>query len=254
MEQVAHSSDNRRRHLVRSSLLIAATVIALIVLSSGAILFEYKSQHAQVNTLAAKNDALDSKINALNKQLQDAKVAGNVSTSGWKTFCDPHDIFCFQYPPNWNFTPSYSPQSCRGSGIESVTATNPTKTVSLNYSDYRCNDDAPSNFFVHSVDSLPFGNGALALVGGYYITSVRHVPMYTIANPGTKAGDLMLTTKQGDIANIAAAPVFLYNQQGFYDLNIYGPSFLTTQQADAWFGSIEGKTAYQIAHSLYIKP
>jgi hypothetical protein len=238
-------------------------VSLMVIIAAGCIAgwFLYHNQYGRMVSLTNQDSTLTTKLSKVNAQLSLAKAAGNITTKSWITYCDPHGIFCFKYPSGWTINTSYSADV----KIGGATLTNPNKSLTVNYLDNYIKDDFPANFIIHSISDLNVSNDDLAVMGGYYIESVEHTPDYQIVNISNGSsndfvGEPSSSDKPGENVFAGAVPIFEYNytkygyaNTGEFIIQPTGQNFLSTQQANAWFNSIDGKTAYLIASSLYLK-
>ncbi len=230
-------------------LLIVTLLIVIFGVIAGWYLFQ--RQHNQVESLTNKNATLGTQLSSLRTQISAAKAAGNVTTSGWKTYCDPHGIFCFKYPSGWAVDSSYSSVVHIGGAI----LTNPSKTLTVYYLDNYIKDGFAENFIVHSIKALNVGNNNLAVLGGYYVQTVEYTPQYEVVTIGDGVSSSALSDKAGN--NIFAPLPAGFNYSGGVYTDTIGQfyvlpnkTFSTVQQADAWYDSIDGKTAWKIMESL----
>jgi hypothetical protein len=227
------------------------SILIVIILGLIAGWYVYYSQHTKVKSLTQSNYNFGKQLSTLTDQLTDAQAAGNVSTYGWKTYCDAHGIFCFKYPPSWTISTDYSADV----EIGGATITNPSKTLSVDYLDNYIKDGFAENFIFHNGKALKIGNNNLGVFGGYYVESVEHIPFYAVLNIGSGINGASPSDKAGENIFIGSPAGFDYSG-GVYNSTIgqfivSGQGYGTTQQANAWFNSIAGKTAYQIINSLY---
>jgi len=229
----------------RKKLALLLLILIIIVVGIGAKL--YNNQHKIVHNLLNQNNVLNSQLKTLNSQLVSVKSATNISTTNWKSFCDPYrSIFCFKYPANWTVVENnYSPFRSAN-----VTITNPAKTIQLLYENPWNQDTFPTNFIVHSASNLNVSNIKLILLAGYYVGAVEHKPFYEITNPPINH------RQPGQNIIRPRAPAFTYengNQVSQVALMMISPinqNFNTTKQANAWFNSINGKIALKIMQSF----
>lgn len=252
MEKTSEAPPEPAKH---KSYIFPVYVSLIVIIGVIVGWYLYHGQHTQVSSLSTKNSNLGTQLASINSQLKNAKAASNVTTAGWQTYCDPHGIFCFKYPQGWKVSSSYSADV----RIGGATISNPAKTLSISYLDNYIKDGFAANYIFHSAHAINVGSNKLGVFGGYYVSSVDHVPFYAVLNAGDGTEFPSLSTKPGQNIYIGAPAGFLYSG-GPYTSTIgqlivrpTGKDFLTTQQADAWFNSIDGKTANLIASSLYEK-
>jgi hypothetical protein len=214
----------------------------------------YRNQQGRAVSLTQTNASLTKQGSSLTAQLNTAKTAGNVSTAIWKTYCDPYGNFCFKYPPGLALTSDRSSAAgLTGLGMGSASLQSPSKTISVSYLDDYIKDDFPANFIVHSTTSLSQAGKGLVAIGGYYVSAGGHIPVYIIVNSGSGANDPSASSKPGQNITTAVVPLFQYKygtNDALGQFTVGGKSYPTTQQADAWFDSIDGKTAFQIVNSF----
>lgn len=231
--------------------LLAIYMVAIVIIGALGGGYVYHEQRNKAASLMRVNGSLAKQASQLSTQLAAAKAAGNVSTADWKSYCDPHGSFCFKYPPDWLLTAKYNSLEID----TTVLLTNPAKSVIVTYMDGYMHDDFDANFILHSINSLKAGNNNLAVVGGYYVSTVNRPPQYAVVNLGSRATDPSLSDTPGQNIFIGGAALFTYGNTGLgmFMANAIGTNFATSQQANAWFNSIDGKTAYQIIASLATK-
>jgi hypothetical protein len=246
------SAEPAKKHKSRMLLVLA---LLIVVVGVGAGYYLYRSQRDQADSLTGKNASLSMQLSTLKTQVNAAKAAGNVTTSNWKAYCDPHGIFCFKYPSGWTVDSGYSSEV----QADSVTLTNPSKTLTAYFLDNYTKDGFAGNFIVHSIKALNVGSNNLALLGGYYIQTVGYTPQYEVTSIDNDTNGVSLSDKIGQNIFAPVPPGFDYSD-GVYNTSIgqfyiepTSKIFSTLQQANAWYGSVDGKTAYLIASSLSAK-
>jgi len=242
VKKMGQSPKNSRKHGFIFALLI---ILLTIGISVGVYL--YTSQHKKVQDAVSQNTKLSAELQTLKSQLVSAKIATNISTANWKSYCEPYQsIFCFKYPSGWTVTNNSDSQF----KYASTTFTNSNKTLTLTYTNPYIKDDFPSNFIPYSASTLTVGSNNLTILGGYYVEAVEHTPIYAITN--TPSGSV----KRGQIITVGAVPVFQYdNNSNTAEISIQptNQDFTSTQKANAWFSSVNGKTALAILKSIYSK-
>ncbi len=234
------SPKNRRKHEV-----IFALIVVLLLIGVGAYL--YTSQHKKMQDAVSLNAKLSIELQSLSSQLISAKSATNITTANWKSYCDPYQsVFCFKYPPSWTVKDNSDSQF----KYASASLSNSNKTLTLTYTNPYIKDDFPSNFIPYSASSVTVGINNLTILGGYYVEAVEHTPVFAITNTP------LSSVKQGQSITVGTVPVFQYdNNSNMAEITIQptNQNFTSTQQANAWFSSVNGKTALAILKSIYSK-
>jgi hypothetical protein len=225
---------------------VVSILLVLLLIIGGTIgVYLYTNQHNKVQTLASQTNNLNSQLATLKSKLVSAESATNISTVGWKSYCDPYQSdFCFKYPSNWTLTDGSDSQF----KYASATLTNPSNTLTMTYDNPYIKDDFPANFIAYSASSLSVSKNNLTLLGGYYVEAVEHTPVYAITNTSISS------VKQGANITVLAVPVFQYNNNSNTAEITISPTnqnFTTTQLAKAWFDSVNGKTALAVMKSIY---
>jgi hypothetical protein len=225
--------------------------LALLVLAgaSGGV---YEWQHKKLETANELTATLIAQTSVLRQGQAALQAEGDISTKNWLSYCNDIYGYCFKYPAGWTVQRT-SPTTINGNPTYAqATVTNPQKTLTVEYANPYIHDGAYETFYVNNISKLMDSSlSGASIVGGYYQTSVSYQPMYIITDTtdtnGIKADQW--TT------NWSNAPRFTGQEAtgGTGDISFTVTSntpLLTTQSANAWFDSIDGRTALQIAQSL----
>ncbi|HEU4966451.1 MAG TPA: hypothetical protein VFT53_03135 [Candidatus Saccharimonadales bacterium] len=240
------SEQSTPKHRANSGLIILC-ILAVIGLGLIGSWYLYHIQNSKVESLAQTKASLDKQAANLSGQLASAQSASNISTANWKTYCDHYGNLCFSYPSGWSLSSNHSDiAGLSGLGMGTATLTNPSKTLSVSYLDDYIKDDFPANFIVNSVTPLDQAGKGLIALGGYYVAAGGHFPLFTVVNSSTDSNGPSTSNKAGQNITTAVVPLFEYSygaQTALGQFTISGKNVPTTEQADAWFNSVDGKTA-----------
>lgn len=232
----------------------AAITVLLVIAGAGSAWYVYVHEQGTLSRLDQTHTSLTKQAASLTAQLNAAKAAGNITPADWRTYCDPYANLCFQYPANWSITSSHSTGvGVSDLGMSFANLGNPGKSLGVSYLDDYIKDDFPASFIVHSVTPLPQAGKDIYAYGGYYVSAGGHTPMYFVANSGTGPNDLSPNNKSGQGVLAAAVPLFQYpyrNSTALGQFTVTGKTYATTEEADAWFNSVDGKTALKVASSF----
>ena len=234
-EQTIHTPANENHHIALR--LVAGVVVCLLIVAA-----TYAVQYHRTQTATSKASQLNGQVGALKAKLAALQTATNISTSGWNTYCDPADMYCLKYPSDWKIKQS-SGQFAPGTPIASETITNPKGTLQITYNDFDERDSGPVSTYIDSVNSLDSTSVSAKVVGEYYLTSVDYQPFFVAADP-----NLM----QGVIAGQSAlwGGNIRFADQVQLIASRTGSSLTTRDQANAWFSSVDAKTALAVMRSL----
>lgn len=233
-----------------------AILCILIVVGMGLFgsWYLYHIQSNKIASLSQTKTSLNRQVASLANQLASAQAAGNISTASWKNYCDPYGNFCFSYPSKWSLSSDHGDiAGLSGLGMGGATLASPSKTLSVSYLDDYIKDDFPANFIVSFVTPLDQAGKGLLALGGYYVSAGGHIPMFTVVNSSTDPNGPSMSNKVGQNITTAVVPLFEYNygsQTALGQFVVSGKSVPTTEQADAWFNSVDGKTALALVKSF----
>ncbi len=238
-EQTTELPQTNTPHAKRHSGIILGSALVVGLLVVGSV---YAIQHMRLQKPEKNVSQLHSQVSTLTSNLAALRAKANVSTDGWKTYCDPVDLYCFKYPSDWKIDQS-SEKASFGATISSATVTSPKDTVEVKYGNYDVRDAGLVSSHIVSVDNLSNTSLAAKVVGEYFITSVGYQPFFVAADANDTSslapGKLMLWTNNERIAG-----------QDQLIASSTDKSLTTPSQASAWFNSVDAKTALAIMKSL----
>lgn len=226
-------------------------VVLAIVLAVSSICV-YMWQSSKLNDYKEQGTTLSAQLSSLKQKAQQLQSAGTISTVGWKTYCDPYNNYCFQYPDGWKLVQSND----SADSMVQVNIINPGNTLSVIYNDNQNKDTFPVSFHTDSINGISSSSPALSVVGGYYLSSVQYQPFY--AAVGTSQIDGSSNALRADTTSTwTTTPIIEEGEGALQDLQFEvaatNPPLTSTQSVDAWFQSVNGKTALQIVKSFYNK-
>lgn len=214
--------------------------VVLIVLSLAGGGFAYHFESNRANKVSAQNAVLQNRAQNLQKQYESSKAAANISTASWKQFCDQQVNYCFKYPSDWTFTGGLADKF----GYLDATVVSPDKNVTVSYTEPLVKDGSNYSEHIVSLTDKTLDGTALQIIGSYPVSSGAYFPNYIIVAKDTslKAGTIGLSAGNGS-ADIGSHQAIAFNA------GYTGPKMTSAAQAEAWFNSIEGKTAEAILAS-----
>lgn len=224
---------------------ILISTFSLIVIA-GAGVGTYIWQNQRMATLTRQHTADVQRVNQLQSQYAAATAAAVVHTNTWKQFCDQFTPFCFMYPNQW--IPADNSLNLPNDKRESVTVTNPTKTLRIVYINPLIKDGGSLSARIITTNNMTVNNVRLAILGIIPVSSGVYQPSYIVLNT-----DQALNAKPGNDAlllNGSINPRFTVGQYDAISLIGYPTTKITSMaQAKAWFDSIDGKTVLKIIES-----
>jgi hypothetical protein len=222
-------------------------VLIAIVIVAGGTSGVYEWQIKNTNNLRKQQTALKQKVSSLQSQYAAAKAVANISTSGWKQFCDQFAPLCFSYPSQWVVTDSSL--KLPGDNREFASVTNPNKTIQINYDNPLFKDGGSLSVRIIKVSHTTVNGTKLAVLGIIPVSSGVYSPSYIVLDSNQA---LSVTPSDSTLLlNGSINPRFTVGQ--YHSILFTGsPTRKITSyaQAQAWFDSIDGNTTLKILESL----
>jgi len=231
---------------MRKTIIIILTLLA----ASGSSIGTYLWQSQRVGSLQNQHAALERNVSDLQKQYALAMSAAEVSTAGWKKFCDQFLPFCFQYPSEWALTES--PLKFTDDNREYASITNPAKTAQISYANPLVKDGGSLSVRIVKVNQITVGNTKVSVIGIIPVSSGVYQPSYIILG-----GDQALAITPSDKAIILNGSINARFEIGKHDAIFFSggstKKITSYDQAKAWFNSIDGKTVAKILESFSVQ-
>lgn len=165
--------------------------------------------------------------------------------AGWKTYCDDAQKACFKYPSDWTVDPSSQ------NGIVSVTLKSPSGAVVGGYVNSDTRDGVEMPYYTASVDGLSMPDSKYKVVGGFTFSGSDLSPRYKVVDASFASG-----LKPGQQTSLTNTARFTYKDgstTGHLEAYPISASGFTSDQAKAWFGSDDAKTALQVVRSFSLR-
>lgn len=223
---------------------ILPALISLIV-AAGAVYGVYAWGSSAVTSDNKQHALLEQTVTKLQTQLAASKTAQNISTSGWKQYCDSLSKICMSYPNDWSLQggqPSNYP-------MIGATLTSVSKSMKISYIDPMIKDGDDLSMHIISFTNMTIGSSKVTIVGAIPVSSGKYTPTYYIIN----TSDVTSNMVPGKVALIFAAnPFFTAGSAPLNSITMTGSptAFHSYAQAQAWFSSVDGKTMLKIFESL----
>ena len=223
------------------------TVLIAIVIVAGATFGVYEWQNKNTDNLRKQQTTLKQKVSSLQSQYAAAKAAANVSTAGWKKFCDQFAPLCFSYPSQWVVTDSSL--KLPGDNREFASVANPGKTIQISYDNPLIKDGGSLSAHIVKASYITINGTKLAILGIIPVSSGVYSPSYITLD----TSQALNATPSNKVLLLDGSinPRFTVGQ---YDAILFtgGPTKKITSyaQAQAWFDSIDGSTTLRVLESL----
>lgn len=208
----------------------------LLALPMGMFFWQQSRDTSEIRQAVLQKD-----IQILQTLLAKEKAAGDVKTDNWKQYCDPLTNLCFKYPPDWTFT-EYGPDEF---GNVSAGATSPGESIHFRYASPLVKDGSYMSAHIVQKTPMTVRGTALSTVGSYPVSSGLYQPTLWITD--AEYADQL---QEGTIGNGIVNPRFDIGTFDSIILEIDGPQLKSAAAAEAWFQSVEGKTAQAILSSF----
>jgi len=222
-------------------------VLISIVIVAGATFWVYEWQNKNTANLRKQQTTLKQKVSSLQSQYVEAKAAANVSTSGWKKFCDHFAPLCFSYPSQWVVTDSSL--KLPGDNREFASVTDANKTIQISYDNPLIKDGGSLSVRIVKVSYITVDGTRLAVLGIIPVSSGVYSPSYIILD-----GSQALNATPNNSALLLNGSINPRFTVGQYNSILFtgGPARKITSyaQAQAWFDSTDGNTTLKVLESL----
>jgi hypothetical protein len=237
MQEHPHLEMGEHFHAKHAHKYIAAYLfIVVLLLLTGGI---YTWQHKQAERLTTSVTTLKAQVSDLKKQLAATTEAEQqrvvTPDASWNTFCSVMYGECFQYPASWAATTVGATTTVVNAGhTAQVVYTNPATAGKLNPL------HANSMTNVNKMTDLK-------VIGGYYADAAPYKPFFGIIN-ATQKLPLNHITPNTDVS--------LFTDKNKRSVHLWATiidGFNSTNKADNWLTSSDGKTAQAIVQSFYYK-
>jgi hypothetical protein len=180
------------------------------------------------------------------------------SYTGWNTYCDPVNKYCFDYPPAYKFLPADPAQLASGyTHVKLLNFNSPYGADSLDYTNpitvdpFRKQADTTGSepFYAISVNNIYASDSPLKVVGGCYTYEL--LCFYEIVDSSKfgipKVGQWQQFPNEALLSNLASHT----NTYGDFTAGGSG-AIKTLNDARKWFSTANAKTYLLILESLRV--